>query len=253
MQSNVILSILTATALAAHVSAQPVINLGPGDPTPSFTDLPNGATVNVLDGGAIGLGVDLANGTLNINGGSVALGATGIPTGFTNFNNTVNITGGNVGPFFQLTGNTEAVFSGGTLDTFGVFSNSTATANGSTITGFADVFNTGTFIIEGGSVASFRALSGSNVEIVGSEFTLGGNTIDIGIGESIVLTDRNQLLEVVLADGSFFEHPLLSANLPFPTPGVALNSATITLSRIPAPGSGAAIICAIGLAARRRR
>lgn len=248
------ISFTLANSIAViHAAAETEITIGPGDPVPSFTDLAMGATVNVIDDGTIGRGVDLSNGTLNISGGSVALGATGISPGFTNFNNTVNVTGGQVGPFFQLAANSNAFFSGGTLNTFGVFSNSTATASGSTITGFADVFNTGTFIIEGGNVSSFRALAGSNIEIVGTEFFLGGNSLDIAVGESIVLSDRNQLLEVTLADGSAFEHPLLSANLPFPTPGVALNSATITLSRVPTPGGSVVFAGMMCMAARRRQ
>ena len=241
-------AIVTPAALA-----QTVVNVGPGVVIPNGTDLPNGATVNVSDGGTIGLGVDLSNGTLNITGGNVALGATGIASGFTNSNNNVNVTGGNVGPFFQFFNGSRGTLSGGTRNTFGVFSGSSVTADGSTITGFADVFSGGRFTLAGGDVASFRALSGSTIDIIGTEFAFGGTPIDLDIGETIVFSGRNQLLTATLADGSFFDHALRSFDPGFPTPDVALPSATLRLTRVVPSPSGASLLALGALVTLRRR
>ncbi|MFK7961619.1 MAG: hypothetical protein AB8G96_13965 [Phycisphaerales bacterium] len=229
------LTAVISLGLTAGAAAQPVIDVGAGDVIASGTDLPNGATVNVFDGGSIGLGVDLSNGTLNIMGGNVALGATGIPTGFTNSNNEVNVSGGNVGPFFQFFGPSVGTITGGTLATFGVFNGASVTVSGGTVTGFPDVFSSGTVTIEGGTVASFRALAGSQINLVGRSFALGGEAIDIAPGETITLTARNQILTATLADGSFFDHALLAVDPGFPTPDVAVPSATITLTVDPNP------------------
>jgi len=50
--------------------------------------------IDLLPGNQIANGTEIA--------GQVAIGATGIPTGFTNSNNQVNVSGGDVGGFFQL-------------------------------------------------------------------------------------------------------------------------------------------------------
>ena len=82
-----------------------VINLNGGsiaDDT-DFTgaNFPSGITLNV-NSGTVGLDVDISNSEININGGSVALLATDIIEGVNNINNnTISITGGEVGSFFQ--------------------------------------------------------------------------------------------------------------------------------------------------------
>ena len=90
----------------------------------------------------------MSNGELNVFGGEIALGANGISTGLTNNNNTVNVSGGNIGPFFQFFYSTGSI-TGGTLNTFGVFSGSEVTIEGGTVTGFPDVFGNGVVNIRG--------------------------------------------------------------------------------------------------------
>lgn len=232
-------AIAALATTAATAFAQTTINLEDGDTVANGTDLPSGATVNVFDGATIGLAVDLSNGTLNIFGGNVAIGATSISSGFTNSNNQVNISGGNVGPFFQFVGSTGNI-SGGRLNTFGVFSGSTVTITGGTVTGFPDVFSNGTVNIEGGNVNTVRALSGSTINILGSDFALDGEPIDIEPGETITLTARNQSFTATLADGSPFSHELRTNNTGFPNPDIAVTSATINLTHVdvtpPCPG-----------------
>lgn len=223
---------IAALALATSSLAQPVVNIPPSQAL-NGTDFPNGATVNVFDGGFIGLSVDLTGGTLNIFGGQVAIGASGISTGFTNSNNEVNIQGGTIGPFFQLFSGTTLNLDGGTMDTFGVFSGSTANVNAGTVQGFPDVFGNGTLNLRGGNVNTIRALSGSNINIYGQSFSLGGSPIeDLEPGTPRILAERNQLLEVTLEDGSAFDWFLRPFDPGFPSPDVALTSATITLHLI---------------------
>lgn len=130
-----------------------------GDNVPNGTNFDNGCVVNVFDGASIGLPVDLSNGTLNVFGGEIALGASSVATGFTNSNNEVNISGGNIGPFFQFF-NSTGLITGGTLETFGVFSGSEVTIEGGVVIGFPYVFSNGVVNIRGGTVESIRALPG---------------------------------------------------------------------------------------------
>ena len=236
MKTNTLL-LSAIVALAAPAHAQTVVNIPPATVANS-TVLPSGATVNVLDGGSIGLGVDLSNGTLNIRGGRVAIGATGIPSGFTNSNNTVNVSGGTVGPFFQFF-NSDGFITGGTLDTFGVFSGSTVTIEGGNVTGFPDVFSNGTVNIRGGNVASVRALTGSTINIFGSDFAFNGVPVS-GMTENAarLVSERNVTLTATLEDGSPFEIFLRSFDPGFPTPDVAVTNSTITLTLTARPCPG---------------
>ncbi|MEM7754658.1 MAG: GC-type dockerin domain-anchored protein [Planctomycetota bacterium] len=224
-------SALAVIAIVAPAAAQPIILVDSENPVPSGTDLPSGAAVTVVEGGAIGLSVDLSNGSLDIQGGEVAVGATSIASGFTNSNNTVTISGGRVGPFFQFFGSTGAI-TGGELDTFGVFSGSTVTVSGGTVAGFPDVFSGGVVVIEGGDVNTFRALAGSTIELIGTAFTLDGQPLAVAPGQTILLTERSQTLNATLADGSSFSHALIPFDPGFPTPDVAVTSAAIFLTAV---------------------
>jgi len=152
-------AVLTSLVLSnsSPVQALQVIDLFPNDEITNGTDIDSGTTVNVL-GGSIGLGVDLSNGVLNVESGSVALGAGSITTGFTNSNNMVQVSGGNIGGFFQLTNNTQLDVSGGQLESFGVFSGSSATISGGVVTRFPDIFSSGVVNISGGNVFAVRVL-----------------------------------------------------------------------------------------------
>ena len=197
--------------VASVTSSAQVIELGPGDSIANNTQLPNGTTVNV-NGGTIGLGVELIGGQLNINDGNVAIGANSQATGFNNINNTVNITGGSVGGFFQLRTASVLNLSGGVVESFGVLSNSTANITGGSVLIFPDIVS-GVVNIRGGDVPSVRVFDGGTVNIFGTEFSLGGNPVtNIGIGETIEITSRNVQLTAVLEDGSdfgFFLDPVI--------------------------------------------
>lgn len=184
------------------------INLNPGDSVPNNTVIPSGTTVNVL-GGTIGLGVDLSNGVLNVESGNVALGASSIATGFTNSNNQVNISGGSVGGFFQLTDSTDLTLTGGGIESFGVFGNgTTANISGGTVSRFPDIFSGGVVDISGGDVFAIRVFSGGEVNLFGTEFALDGVTLDLTVGDEFVINQRNVNLSGILADGSPIETDL---------------------------------------------
>ena len=202
-----ILILFVCVTLQGSLTAQ-TINLNPGDSIPNNTVIPSGTTVNVL-GGTIGLGVDLANGVLNVESGNVAVGAGSIGTGFTNSNNQVNISGGNVGGFFQLTNSTDLTLTGGAIESFGLFgAGVTANISGGTVSRFPDIFSGGVVDISGGDVFSIRVFAGGEVNLFGSEFSLDGVPLDLTVGQEFVINQRNVNLSGLLADGSPIETDL---------------------------------------------
>ena len=228
----VVTSLFVSTGSTAQ--ALQVIDLIPGDTIGNNTVIADGTTVNV-QGGTIGLGVDLSNGLLNIESGNVALGANSISTGFTNSNNTVQVSGGNVGGFFQLFNNTQLDVSGGQMESFGVFSGSTANITGGVVTRFPDIFSSGVVNISGGNVFSVRVFAGGEVNFFGTEFFLDNQPIDLTLNQPIVITDRNVTLSGTLQDGSPIETSLnttfggfFSAN-----PDGAAAGATVTVTLVP--------------------
>ena len=215
---------------------QDIINLFPGEMISNGTVVPSGTVVNVL-GGSIGLGVDLSNGALNVESGQVASGATGIPSGFTNTNNTVTVSGGTVGGFFQLTSGTELTLLGGQLESFGVFSGSTANITGGTVTRFPDVFSTGTVNISGGDVFAVRIFSGATLKLFGTDFVLDGSGVDIAVNEQQTIAVGSGTLAAVLQDGSFFETTLGPVgSFGGTTPGGFGVGAILTITRVAALG-----------------
>ena len=216
--------------------AQNVIDLLPGDQIADGTVIADGTIVNVL-GGEIGLRVDLSDGELNIESGQVAIGASGVSSGFTNSNNQVNVSGGEVGGFFQLTDSTELNLTGGQLNSFGVFSGSTANISGGTVTRFPDIFSSGTVNISGGDVFAIRVFSGGEVNLFGSVFAIDGIPIDLVAGEEFVVNDRNVTLTGTLSDGSFIETSLTTAFGGFSSsqPDGAAAGARVTVTRVAEP------------------
>ena len=216
------------------VQALQVVNLFPGDEIIDGTDIETGATVNVL-GGSIGLGVDLSDGVLNVQSGSVALGAGSIATGFTNSNNMVQVSGGSVGGFFQLTNNTQLDVSGGQLESFGVFTGSSANITGGVVTRFPDIFASGVVNISGGNVFSVRVFSGGEVNFFGTEFFLDSEPIDLTLNEEFVITDRNVTLTGILQDGSSIETSLNTSFGGFfsSNPDGAAATARVTVTLVP--------------------
>ena len=221
--------------LPVAVAAQE-LNIPPATVSPGAV-IPSGTTVNVFAGGVIPLSVDLSDGELNVEGGSVAVGATGISTGFTNSNNTVNVRSGDVGGFFQLLNGTVLNLEDGQMESFGVFSGSTANITGGVVTRFPDTFSTGTVNLSGGDVLSIRAFTGSTINITGTSFEFGGVAI-AGLSETpTLLTDRGAELRVTLLDGSEFTWTLRTFDPGFfaADPGFATTGAIVNLILVSKP------------------
>ncbi len=228
-----LLTLFVCLSLSRFLAAQ-TVNLNPGDSIPNNTVIPSGTTVNVL-GGTIGLGVDLSNGVLNIESGSVAVGANGISTGFTNSNNQVNLSDGRVGGFFQLTNRTDLSITGGEIESFGLFDGSTATITGGTVSRFPDIFSGGVVDISGGDVFSIRVFAGGEVNLFGTGFAIDGAPIDLVAGEEFVITRRNVNLSGTLADGSPIETDLNTSFGGFSSsnPDGAASGARVTVTVVP--------------------
>ena len=251
----IVVALVCSAAVSSSVHALDIINLFPGDRIEDDTVIDDGTTVNVL-GGTIGLGVDLSNGILNVESGSVALGANSIATGFTNINNQVSVSGGNLGGFFQLTNGTNLNVTGGQLESFGVFSNSTATISSGVVTRFPDIFSSGEVTISGGDVFAVRVFAGGRLNLIGTEFFIDGERLDLTFGEEFIIDQRNVTLTGTLTDGSFFENDLNTTfgNFFGDNPDGAAFGATITVTAIPEPSL--ATVLALGgilTTVRRRR
>lgn len=169
----------------------------------SGTVLPNGSTVVVSDGGTIGLGVDLRDGNLKIEGGEVALGANNIDLGFTNLSNEVLVTGGEVGGFFQLASGSNLTLAGGTIESFGVFAGSTADIFSGQVTRFPDIWGGAVVRVFGGDFFSVRVFQDGEVHFFGNQFSIDGEEIEgLVPNEALEITARNVTLSAILSDGS---------------------------------------------------
>ena len=252
-----ILIFFMSLALTSALNAQSTIDLLPGDSISDNTVIASGSTVNV-QGGTIGLGVDLSDGFLNIDSGSVAAGATGIGTGFTNSNNQVNLSGGMVGGFFQLTNDTDLSITGGSIESFGVFgAGATADISGGTVSRFPDIFAGGVVNISGGDVFSVRVFDGGEVNFFGSQFFLDGNPIALTAGQQQIIDQRNVTLSGILADGSFIETDLNTVFGGFFSDnpdGAGVEAIVTVTSVVPEPSTSAVFFAAAAfMFARRNR
>ena len=181
----------------------------------SNEDFPNGVTLNIADG-SVGLGVEIHNSTINISGGQVALGASNLSEGVNNFSNTITVTGGDVGGFFQLRGTSTLELLGGTVESFGTLGTGAATVSGGS---FTLVDNNGQLSISGGNFTTFRSFFTASVSLSGADFAIDGVPISgLTVGSPFVVTERNVTLSGTLADGSTFSNFLDST-----TPTGALN------------------------------
>jgi len=253
-----ILIVAVCLTLTVTAKAQTTIDLLPGDSIADGTVIASGSTVNV-QGGTIGFGVDLADGFLNIDSGNVAVGATGISTGFTNSNNQINLSGGNVGGFFQLTNSSDLAITGGQIESFGVFgTGTTADISGGTVTRFPDIFAGGVVNISGGDVFSVRVFDGGEVNFFGTEFFLDGVPINLAVGQQLTVSQRNVTLSGQLADGSFIETDLdtnfggFFSDNPDGAGADALVTVTAVAPAVPEPGTATIFLAAGAMMLIRR-
>ena len=248
---------LTTLSTNSDLRAQ-TITLLPGNNIADSTVIASGTTVDV-QGGSIGLDVDLANGVLNISSGQVAIGASGTagPTsGFTNSNNQVNLSGGTVGGFFQLLNGTSLDVTGGQIESFGVFgAGTTADISGGTVTRFPDIFSGGVVDISGGDVAFVRVFGGGELNLFGTGFAIDGVALSLSPGVQTIVNQRNVTLSGTLGDGSFFTTDLSTAFGGFfsDNPSGAAADALITVTAVPEPASPLCLLVGGFLLAVRRQ
>ena len=233
----------------------------------SAGDFPSGFTLNINDG-VVGLGVEINNAIINIAGGEVALGANDLSEGVNNFNNTITVTGGEVGGFFQLRGSSTLELAGGTIESFGTLANATATVTGGE---FTLVDNNGELNIFGGDFNTFRTLGNSALNLFGTGFAIDGVPIEgLSLDSAFEIDVRDVVLSGTLSDGSAFsnlldsEPPEGGLNFgPFATfadlqavPGFASTGSTVTVSlvqSVPEPNSLVLLSLASCVAVCRRR
>ena len=230
--------------LSLEVSAQQLEVNSAASSIANGVDIASGSTVVVSDGGEIGLGVDLSNGTLIVQGGEVALGANGISTGFTNTNNEVLLTGGEVGAFFQITGGSHLTVAGGTVESFGVFNGSSADVFSGRVTRFPDIWGGAVVQIFGGELFSVRVFQTGQVHFFGSEFALDGVPIE-GLEPDVarVITARDVTLSATLSDGSPFSFDMnrTAGSFGGTNPDGAASTALVTVTLVDGERSGTAV------------
>lgn len=216
----------------------------PSTSVPNNTTLPSNSTVVVSDGGTIGLGVDLSNSTFLIEGGEVALGANTISTGFSNTNNEILATGGQVGGFFQIREGSSLNLSGGTIESFGVFNGGSADVFSGQVLRFPDIWAGAVVRVFGGDLFSVRVFQTGEVHFFGSQFALNGELItDLSPNEARVISARNVTLSGLLTDGSPLSFDLNTTAGSFfgSNPDGAASTATITVTLVSQQGSSATI------------
>ena len=208
-------------------------------------------TVNIFEGGDAGDRFQASGSTVNILGGRAGNGAGA-------FDSTVNIAGGSVGAGFSAFGGSTVNISGGSLgDGFSASGNTTTNiSDGRVGNGYSLSFGS-KVNISGGSIGDhFFAFSGSAVNLFVTQVATDGIDLGLGLGETREIDRRGEsLLEATLIDGSTFEL-ILDTD---PSQGLVQSEdfvssgATLTVTRVPTPGTAAALGLAGFIAVRRRR
>jgi hypothetical protein len=212
-------------------TAPSIINL-PTDPVPR--GLRTGQTLNLNTDGDLGQFFTAASvSVVNVNGGSVGRGF------IAESDSTININDGAVGrDFVAFTGSTVNIVGGTVGRNFNANSGSTINISGGTVSGDFDAASGSTVNITGGIIGSgFDAFAGSAINLIGFSFVLDGVDLAPGMTPDDIfpITDRDVVLEGVLADGSPFSFDLnsnFSNFLDFFDP-----NATLTVTLVPEPGS----------------
>lgn len=188
--------------------------------------LREGQTLTLLGGGELGDHFRASDATLNVEGGEIGL--FGVAVGsevnisggtvgeFFNafFGSVVNISGGSVGEGFEINPGSEVNISGGNVAGLSTFLDSEANISGGSVA-ILSTFPGSVVNISGGSVGSdfFVVRSGSEVNLVGSNFVLDGVPLDdsLTMGEPFTIVEREVTLSGLFADGSPFSFNLNSS------------------------------------------
>lgn len=255
---------LVATDLAAAaVSPILVDGVGPDGLRP-------GETLNLLPGGALDGPFSAVGGVLNVDGGSIGAGLEVVET-------EVNLSSGTVGgridlfagSVFRVSGGfadsyvyahpgSEVHVTGGRLENIDFAPDSFGVISGGVIGPAVTVEAGASLTISGGTVeeprgSGFRALPGSEVHLVGTQFTLDGRPIRrLDPGETQELRDRRATLAGILADGTPFEFYLgaVTSRDDYFDVNATLK---VTLLAVPEPSACALLLTgSLGIGWRRR-
>jgi hypothetical protein len=203
-----------------------------------------GGSVATIRGGTMGKNFRIdANNQLHMSGGVV--GDMFLLSG-----STAEISGGSIGDNFHVANASSVLLSGGSIgEELSLDSGSTLTMTGGSIGDYGIATSGGVLNMEGGAIGKgFRAFNGSVVNISGGrigsvfsaydnstinlfghQFYLNGQPVQLELDETILLSERGQVLSGILADGSPFALDIFeySSNHDY----FAAN-ATLTLTRV---------------------
>ena len=193
-----------------------------------FLDVEDGGILNFSDGSIGSSGEVLSGGVANISGGVIG----------SSFNvrdgGVATITNGEIGSSFRPNAGSEVTISGG--QAVGFFAN-----EGDTTISGGDFDNT--------SIFGFHNLSGSELNLIGTEFFLDGEAV----GTSGIITDRDVTLTGTLLDGTAISFVLNSDTSLNALNDVFAADSTLAVTVIPEPTSLALLGLGGLLLARRRR
>lgn len=116
--------------------------------------------------------------------------------------------------------------------------------SGGTARGTYHVTPGNAFHLSGGTfIGELRAHDGSEVDLFGREFFLDGIPVELRVGETLEILDRNRILSGTLADGSPFEFNL-RMTIPVQNDGKSYfySAARLTVTRVPEPRTLALIL-----------
>ena len=208
----------------------PPTSFGDGESIGSDTQL------NIADGGTIGLSFDVG------------------ATDGTSTNIEVNMTGGNVGFRFHFYSGSSVNVSGGRISSLAGYDGSILNFSGGQVDALFRFFDGSTANFSGGIIDKTRleAWDGSTLNILGSEFVLDGVPLDLQLGQTLVITQRDVTLTGFLADGSAFDF-LLDSTFGSGANPFFDSGATLTVTNvIPEPVSALLFLAGLPLLLRRQ-
>lgn len=126
------------------------------------------------------------------------------------YDSTLVVTGGSVGSFMEARSGSQVIISGGEIGRDLLASGSDVDISGGSITNLT-LRDGSTLTMRGGSIGSsdsaLRTFSEDAVHFVGSQFVINGVDVTEGlpVGKKVLVTDWNERIAGVLADGSEFD------------------------------------------------
>ena len=223
------------------------INIGGGN-VRQFFNMKNGSEVNISGGHVSGINL-MSDNIVNISGGRVSSvhamsgSIVNVSDGYVDLlsavDSVVNVNGGNVPVVFDVrSDSTVNISSGNFLGGMAVLG-SEANIAGGDFGSAIHLEEAGTEAnISGGNFDEFNALvlafADTEVNLFGTQFLLDGAKVDLQVGESLTIAERNVSLAGLFADGTEFQFQL-SDRLPAVEFDYFSTEATLTVTLVPEP------------------